>query len=148
MEKALRTVGLSMTKTMALRRLWMTVGWFGKNIAAVGIGMGISDLQNTFAWLIIFCPLFAIASGLEQLSTFGLSRDRGRLIESGIASMLEQAITVFLTAMAASAFAVVDRPELWAALSIAGLVGVGLFAFLLWNDGPIGAVIHEADKSG
>ncbi len=37
MEKALRTVGLSMTKTMALRRLWMTVGWFGKNIAAVGI---------------------------------------------------------------------------------------------------------------
>lgn len=62
--------------------------------------------------------------------------------------MLEQAITVFLTAMAASAFAVVDRPELWAALSIAGLVGVGLFIFLLWNDGPIGAVIHEADKSG
>ena len=61
--------------------------------------------------------------------------------------MLEQAVTVVLTAMAASAFAVVDRTELWSALSITGVTGVLLFIFMFWNDGPIGAVIHEAEKS-
>lgn len=142
--RLIRRVMVPLTKTTLRRRTWMTVGWFGKNVAAIWTGLMFAEL-NTVA-VYIGVATFGIAALVEQVALFGLRRTKPRLGKDGTASAIDQAISVLLTCMGASAFTLPGVPQAFT-LPVAVLAGVGLYFCFIWNDGPVGSVVSDASKS-
>lgn len=142
--RLIRQTLVPLTKTTLLRRTWMTVGWFGKNGAAIWTGLMFADLDSGAVY--IGLALFGIAALVEQVALFGLKRTKPRLWKDGTASAIDQAVSVLLAGMGASAFTLPGVPQAWT-LPVAVLVGVGLYFCFIWNDGPVGSVVRDASKT-